>query len=734
MAKTTRNAMMPKADIEAQILEVLQELGRDVVGLTTSEIHIALRSRRIEIGQKQVTDIVKIMVKKGIVEVRPHPRRRNWRCFNLPGKGVSQLFLFDRQMRRDEIEREERSGFDLWQEDEIERERFTVSVMEEIAQGHAMEESYAREVREVAHLVAEENPVDLLLELAEWVRDDINSLANQAQKAKEQGKENAQRLIRELGFRRAKAENFLQRLWRLDRSPKHPVENAVGILDIPTVPRLLQGERVILNVPKAKERLQQRVFGKRVVEIVDVPSISHRAAVGTDASVGDVWVEHARGSFIPPTPAVLFVAAAAMRVKDKEHKWHYWDYDIDPRDLQKYRDIEAAVEGLLISPHLRREVITDFRHLRSAAMELRQYREERRVILQESKWHPISGVPELHHPPTVTLLVRDGRIFPLVHRLEDYEGASAPDDVLYGEVVRREIRTFREVFHNTAGRPNGAVYAGAVKAPEFSWLAMLTFWYLHAKQGRKVPAETFYRPPLTDQAVIHLLFWGLAEHSPEESFSNERKMFVTFRVLRRFSDIAFSLHPLFLEGKDGNITRVVNEDDLDDWEEYIKQHIEDSQSRYAQHRRGIPALESVEEYAPFTDLCYRAGVVMFYGAPTRMYRATLKSNAHFFTPRWEVAVDVSNKGEVEKRAWSFIQKLSAWLTEADGLVVDETHAVGGFEEVSEGLPLFIPDVVLEAHNAVGYGRDRHTADVKEELHKIVRKIREAVFSWKDNER
>ena len=44
-----------------------------------------------------------------------------------------------------------------------------------------------------------------------------------------------------------------------------------------------------------------------------------------------------------------------------------------------------------------------------------------------------SGVPELHYPPEVTLLVRDGRIFSLVRRLDDYDGTNAPGDVLYGD-------------------------------------------------------------------------------------------------------------------------------------------------------------------------------------------------------------------------------------------------------------------------------------------------------------
>ncbi len=714
---TSENTLNSAEQLADRIRDVLQTVGNETVGLTIRELYLFLRANGITVGRGRIYNVVREMVERGELETRPNPRRKGSRCFHLPGLGVAQPSLFVEQRHRDEIEREERSGFDLWQEDEAARERLTASVMEEIARGHAMEESYAHEVREVAPYLAEENPVNLLVELTEWVAKDLNALAFRARRMKEQNQSEARQMIRELGFRRAKAESFLQRLWRLDR----PVESAPGILEIPTVSQMLQGKKVLPDRERVIERLSRRVLGKRVIEILTVPPNPHRAAVGTDASVGDVLVEHERGSFIPPTPAVLFVAAAAMRVLDQTNKWLYWDYDLDPRELRQYRDIDAAIEGLLISPHLRREVITDFRHLRSAAMELRQYREELRVVQHQSRWYPISGVPELHHPPEVTLLIRDGRIFPLVHRLDDYDGASAPDDVLYGEVVRREIRAFREVFHSTAGNGRlGPIYAGAVKAPEYSWLAMLTFWYLHAKRG-KVPPETFYRPPLTDQAVVHLLFWGLAEQAPGRVFSNPRNMFVTFKVLRRFSDIAFFPHPRLLSDGNNRIARAVDEDNPDDWLEYIKQYIEEANDRYRRHQRGIPALDAVDEYKPFLDLCYRAGVIMFYGAPTRMYKTTIEAGSHFFTPRWELAVDLSR--DVRQEASRRVDMLCAWLVEDDGLVVDDVHAVGGFEDVSEGLPLFVPNVVMEAHKTVGYGRDRHAYDVRDELQRLVRDIR-----------
>jgi hypothetical protein len=703
-------------EIITNIREILHAIGSNSNGLLAREIYLHLKTKGISATEPEVKAAIRIMMAHGVLEKRVNLKRKQGYYYHLKGNGLTQLPLFDSQTNREDVERETRRDLDLWQADETEREQYTASVMEDIAQGHAQEESFAAQVKNFASDFAEENPMNLIVEMAEWVVDDLNSLAKRINKAKTDQPEQIHRLTRELGFRCAKATSFFQRLWRLDKS----IKSVPGILHIPTVPQLINGHiKAKIDRQSALERLRERIYGEKVIEIIRIPENKHRAAIGTDASVADILVDHSRGSFIRPTPAVLFVAAGAMRVIDKTNMLNYWDYDLDPRELSQYRDLDAAIEGLLISPQLRREVITDFRHLRSAAMELRQYVEENRVVQRKSRWHPISGVPELNLPPEVTLLVRDGRIFPLVHRLDDYDGASAPDDILYGEVVRREIKAFQSVFHNTAGNGQlGSIYGGAVKAPEYSWLSMITFWYLYAKKGVKELADAFYRPPLNDQAVSHLLFWGLGA-AQKTILTEERNMFVTFRALRKFADIAFVNHPLPLDGRDNSDQNIVDESKVEDWMAFIAEHIEDANTRYDSHKRGIGALDTVDEYRPFIDLCHRAGVLMFYGAPARMYKSTVNDGSHFFTPRWELAVDVT-------RSTNHLEQLklfASWIVDKDGLVPDESHAVGGFEEAAEGVPLFIPNIVMEAHKAVSYGQGRHGLDVVDSLQKLVGDIR-----------
>lgn len=706
----------PLIDIKASIREVLEALGDELIGIPLEELnrHLWSSSMRVEWGS--LKEAIIEMERDEIIEQRPHPQRRNAKLIHLRELGQQQLPLFDFLTSRSEIERQERATQDLYTEDEAEREQASISVLQDIAAGHAQESIFAKYVRKVAANLANENPVELILEMAEWVVDDINSLADRIKKAGQNKQEEVRRLARELGFRRIKAVSFFCRLWRFDP----PVGSIKGIMNLPTVPQMVSGQRASVDIVRARQRLQRRIIGQKVIDVLEPVENSHKAAIGTDASVGDIRVRHEQGSFIPPTPAVLFVASAAMRVRDSGVMSPYWDYDLNPRELEKYEDLDAAQQGLLISPRLRREAITDFRHLRSAAMELRQYMQELRVVRQEAQWHPISNSPDLKQPPPTSLIFRDGRIFPLVHRLDDYDGASAPDDVLYGEVVRREINAFREVFKSTTTTKLGAIYGGTVKAPEFSWFAMIAFWYMRVKKGIKELPDGFYRPPLNDQAVTHLLFWGLTEFNPEV-FTSQRNMYVTFRAVRRYSDIAFQSAPQVLTNPDRSVKRIVDEDIEDDWIEYIEQHINDANDRYEKHKRGVPALSSVQEYEAFIDLCYRAGVMMFYSAPCRMYKAVIESSSHFLTPRWETIINL----EKFDSDWNNqrMGRMLSWLIDEGGLVKDETHAVGGHEELVEGLPLYIPDVVMQAHEMVVYTQQRHVPDIEDRLHELVKDIR-----------
>lgn len=702
---------MPETNIHEFVLDIIRVYADEDYGLTIREIITQLP----DFDPEDVQDAVQHLCEEDhLIEIDTGGKSR----FNLPERIKKMNF-------HDDLEDVAAKQSDLWLADEAVRKAQSERVLEKIAQksvlhsiaeNYTSEEDFATAVRDIATTIAKENPVDLILEMVEWVVDDINALADalSIDFAGQPAKVN--RIAREIDFRAKKAERLFQRLLRLDDDL---------ILTIPNVRNMeRRSARVRFNRELARERLQERILGSHFIEVVEVPENANKSAVGTDASIGDIFINHARGSFIPPIPASLFIAGAAMRVvlnHGQDSHQQYWDYDINPREIESYAEFRAAEEGLFITPNLKGEVITDFQHLSIAAMELRQYLEELRVINGQANWHPFGEVPELRIPPTLNLIFRDGRIFPLVHRIEDYEGASAPDDLLYGAIVRKEINTFHSVFHNTAGRGQlGATYAGAVKSPAFSWLSMIVFWYLYKVTGEEVFRTKFYRPPLNDQAVSHLLFWGICKDKPELTVLDSRFALLTFRVIRRFSDIAFLSHPIGFQ--EDNQYYVVDEDSEEDWIRYIQYHIKEVDRSHREHRRGLGSLGSIEEYHNFIDLCRRASVAMFYGTPGRIYEATIKHHAHALMPRWEVGIDIS-QSNVSSTVERKLENVLMWITDVDGLDKDGKHAVGGFNEVSSSLPLFIPDVVAAAHNAVTFSRTEQTRLVEDMIYDLIKLIR-----------
>jgi predicted transcriptional regulator len=97
-----------------------------------------------------------------------------------PNEVPQQLSLIDQIMgvktqiqTKTELEREQLSSEDRKSNDEAQ------SVLERIAREHIQSDRYAWAIAEVAPKLAQLNPTDLLLEMVQWVVNDVNTLANQ---------------------------------------------------------------------------------------------------------------------------------------------------------------------------------------------------------------------------------------------------------------------------------------------------------------------------------------------------------------------------------------------------------------------------------------------------------------------------------------------------------------------------------------------------------------------------
>lgn len=608
---------------------------------------------------------------------------------------------------------------------EKERQAESRSVLKKIAEEHLDSDQTAKTIVLCAEEIANNDPVLMVTDMAEWMIDNIQKMVADMKLLNPSNDRVRFAAMRdELDFRIGRVKEYFYNLWRL--YPTVDREYDKGILNLPDQAiQLLSTDKmedyIGFDRSLAIQELRNRIIGDKVVDTLELTLGVHKSAAGTDASVADLYLEHTQGSFVPPDPVIVTAAAAALKTYDNLNTgYEYQDFDIYPDQLNAYTDLTAAIEGLIISPTLRANTgDIDIKHTRMAAMDLRQYTEDFRVATRDAKWRPFGGSP-MDTGAKPRLIIRDGRIFPLVHRISDFES----NNNVYGRIVRSEIEKFGRVFHHTTMGMDDTVYAAAVKNPEMSWLAPLVFWYLH-KEGKKtlkgelvVTEDKVYRPLFADTAVSHLLFLGLAQFMENLS---QNKFFVTFRAVRRFSDIVVPSGAFIVEEDLTDVVfrkrkRLVNGNNLDDWKKYVDQRVT------RKKEESYESCLSLEEYTPLLHLCTKAGTSMCYAAPTVAYRHLLKDSegGHFLLPRLEVAINVQDLKQAERN----IQEFLSWLA-GNEMQLDDGHTQTAFDtgDRERQLPVLVPDVIYRAHETVTFARDVLGQEVQDEIRRLIVELR-----------
>lgn len=721
--------MEKRTELRELILEFLGKAGPE--GLTLGELVVLLRQKGKSVSERTIRRVLNELLRteeKGrepllVATTRISlPRRpgRPERVYILRRFLPRQLSLFE---LAEGVERAKVNALDELpppegQEDgnllADERERRgakeTGSVLARIAAGQLEDERLARAIIEAAPDLAREDPVRLLTSMLNGLSEDLNGLARRYLDLKgainpKRARE-AERVFQTLEIRFGRLRRYFGDLWGLDSVLTFPSPSALHREGTWSGLRFDRDEVV--------RRLRRRVYGDKVLRVLDLgklPAPIPKVGSGTDASVADILLEHREGSFLPPAEVHVFTAAAALEVAGDGGPI-YTDYDIFPEELRYYDDFQAAEEGFLLASRLREFFgEKDLRHARYAALSLRQYAEDLRVLRKEARWRPMGRKPSLDLPPPVDLIIRDGRIFPTVHRLKDFEA-----DNLYGRLVRNEIAKFNEIVDLV--RPDGpyghVAYTGVVKQPEFSWISPIVFWFLY-ERGKIQDIELVYRAPIPDHLLVHLLFLGLAREDPDLVHSDD-KVFCTFGMLRRFSDVALERdhRPPSVNGQ------MIDEDALEDWENYIR-------ARHGElNKKGqIPALDP-GEYRPFLMLCARSGVLMAYGAPCAMYRplVTEGTSGHFLIPRLEAAAHLEKDRDLA-HAGRALERLLAWLSDPAHrtLDLDHTFPAPGHSGEENGLAPLVPKVTMEAHGAATFARTEMASAVEEEIRRLIKELR-----------
>ncbi len=301
-------------------------------------------------------------------------------------------------------------------------------------------------------------------------------------------------------------------------------------------------------------------------------------------------------------------------------------------------------------------------------MQIRQYDHDMRVMQGKAVWtrEDLTRVTLRDYRLTIPRVIfRDGRIFPLEHRLDNFE-----DPTYYGMLVRLEINSVVQISKMPAVERGDIVYCGVVKLPVLPVFAPLILWYLHVRRPDIVDEKTLLATPYRDEVLVRPLLMALADRHGRE----DGAFAVTFRILRRFSTLSGRQAEEVL-GPDGR--PLLSYLDWDRWfrEVYLAQG--DALRRLEDH-----------EYAPFIEACGMVGVLEFFLHPAdgRLQRPYRMPRYEILVSSWEKS-DFRIRGERER-----LHRVLQALTPRDSLCEDSGHS-------ERSLPLIVPTPLVHADRA-----------------------------------
>ncbi|MHB8585230.1 MAG: hypothetical protein ACYDDF_05265 [Thermoplasmatota archaeon] len=369
--------------------------------------------------------------------------------------------------------------------------------------------------RELASRLQNEDPRELLVAMARWLShahaDAVRlTFAERAAGRRDEAERSERRVVA--------LENLALRLYNQQLGVPGDVGGPFRVRA-----NLREGrDDSILDEPNLRNALAHAVLGKTVLEKVSFVSETPKMVAGTDASHRDIRVRLSPNTY-PTPPPIYLMTAIGVRFDFIDLKTlDIPDVSPDPSTWLTYTQEQAVREGLIIPPsealNLDESIL---RHTVEAAMNLRQYKKDLDVFAPDRRTGALPSV-----------VFRDGRIFPLEHRFQDYIQPG-----FHGQMVKAAIAAFGDVFAR-ASIPNAPVYCGVVKNPVVEAFGPLVFWYAKygdAKDGRapcwpEMEEDYIFKRPLPDQLLAMHLFGFLGA-------CREQERWVTFRWVRRFSSM-----------------------------------------------------------------------------------------------------------------------------------------------------------------------------------------------------
>jgi len=653
--------------------------------LQTDEIHDQL-TEIVEISERRVNQVVREMYEDGELD-------RNSVNNGTRGRPAYEYTAQESENATGDISvRSVRVRGDI----EMEGERsLPEGVYWDIVDEQASSSQIIKEIKEVAPKIADEDPVELFVEMCRWTVEQLQAYGEEIVHSTQDGRPKVVRALRsEYNDLAEWADGYFHQFLRLpDREDPRP-----EAVHIPDADEYIESQKDSNEIPSAtideeavREHLSQRIYGDKLIQVVEIDE-NIGDAVGTDASISTVSLP-SQSRLAPETTFDLLVGAAGLDHDDRQ----YNDYDFNPRNIREFRHREAFQRGFLLSADALPLRESEVKKARAAAMDLRQYRQCHRVINDEADWEPYGNFDrELDAYTGPDVMFVDGRLTPLVHQQSEFVKTS-----LYGQLVRREIREFAKLadYADAEDWKTSTVFAGVVKRPGISWFSPLVFWYLETqcREGVEVNPCNVYRPPISDVVLPHLLFVGLSE---QNGAPNQNEVYTTARILRRFSDNSIPKYDLPPEDEDGN---PIDLNDRKEWMEYFKEVRERREDR----GREIIDLDTFERFG-FAELCANVGTLMCYAGPSNLYRGEVPEAVRL--PRMEVLVNPPEDApEQLSEAISLYAKKN---------VEDEEHLAEDFSDIND-LPVVVPSVITLSDEMAKAASDRMKEEVSDNIQQLV---------------
>jgi hypothetical protein len=690
------------AEPHTEWLEVINNIltAQERDGITLDQLYQLLQDQGTPIPTRELRKLITGMVERGevVAQERQSGKGRPSKFYVLDKFDVQEsLFDFSR------VATCESSRMNTLPREEVAQLKEEQGYLADIVLDHFNRDELVKEIRKAVPKLVNEDPIDLILGYTQTVVGHLQALRKEMiDKRSRSDREGFNTASSQFEFCKQASRAYLTQLLGLNRGVTDD-DRVFDVAEIEKVqdPRLEDKQVIFFDPIKARTELEKRIFGRKFLEEYDdlndfdTNNLTGLVSAATDASVIPFEVKvRPLGSYEVPETVQIFTGAAAQiqTITDQVFPALY-DYDFDSGFLSTRNEFQAAEQGWMLTEftiNLMGESLAPY--AKSASQDFRQYRRDNDVLLNRISWKSTPGMES----KKIDVLVRDGRLFPSVHRLDDYER-----DGLYGRLVRGQMQEFATVCRRAIDEYDYVVYSGAVKQPAAYMLAPLVFWYCRYKLGMKdhVQERHMYRAPLGDTLLSFII---LGTHA--KSLNKRPKSFLsTFRVIRRFSDLGVPEEVARYREENETAWHGIDEDSREDWLKYVAHRRREKQRRYEDRADSAGPLPE-REYSDPIFLFQRVGVLMGFALPLdgRFERAPLLR-----LPRFEVMVDMQRKDEIDPQ----FRKLLASLTTPESLVPDDDHNFGNWQSI----PSIIPVSSREAHRAAQMANERYSRHLEERL-------------------